>query len=84
LDDGIAGLIVDREVGFRHCKSGAKPPINQIDHERKGDEREGIIARLLKEEPSLTLSILRERAPIRDPRLMTSFLGGFHKAGLPE
>jgi adenylate cyclase len=48
------------------------------------DEARDIIARLLKLEPNLTLSVLRDRAPIGDPRLMAAFLEALRKAGLPE
>ncbi|SEE71216.1 adenylate cyclase [Rhizobiales bacterium GAS191] len=42
------------------------------------------VSRLLQLEPNLTISVLRERVPISDPRLMASFLEGLRKAGLPE
>ena len=48
------------------------------------DEAREIIARLLRLEPNLTLSVLRDRAPIGDPRLMASYLEALRKAGLPE
>jgi hypothetical protein len=35
-------------------------------------------------EPSLTLSALRARVPIRNSRLMDLFINGLRKAGLPE
>jgi adenylate cyclase len=47
-------------------------------------EAREIIARLLRLEPNLTLSALRDRAPIADPRLMVSFVEALRKAGLPE
>jgi adenylate cyclase len=47
-------------------------------------EAREIIARLLRLEPNLTLSVLRDRAPIRDPMLMALFLAALRKAGLPE
>ena len=48
------------------------------------DEAREVIARLLRLEPNLTLSVLRDRAPIGDPRLMASFLEALRRAGLPE
>jgi adenylate cyclase len=48
------------------------------------NEAREIIARLLRLEPNLTLSVLRDRAPIGDPRLMASFLEALRRAGLPE
>jgi TolB-like protein/Flp pilus assembly protein TadD len=48
------------------------------------DEAQGTVARLLELEPSLTLSALRARVPIRHSRLMDLFINGLRKAGLPE
>jgi hypothetical protein len=48
------------------------------------DEARATVARLLELEPNLNLSVLRERVPIGDPKLMDFFLAGLRKAGLPE
>jgi TolB-like protein/Flp pilus assembly protein TadD len=48
------------------------------------EEARATVARLLELEPNLSLSVLRQRSPIGDSRLMGSFLGGLRKAGLPE
>ena len=48
------------------------------------DEAQETVARLLELEPSLTLSALRARVPIRNSRLMDLFINGLRKAGLPE
>jgi adenylate cyclase len=48
------------------------------------DEAQATVARLLELEPSLTLSVLRARVPIRNSRLMDLFINGLRKAGLPE
>jgi hypothetical protein len=45
------------------------------------DESQETVARLLELEPNLTLSVLRGRAPIADPKLMDLFLNGLRKAG---
>ena len=45
------------------------------------DESQETVARLLELEPNLTLSVLRGRAPIADPRLMDLFLNDLRKAG---
>jgi TolB-like protein/DNA-binding SARP family transcriptional activator len=42
------------------------------------------LARVLALEPHLTVSVLRERVPINDTRVMDLFLDGLRKAGLPE
>ena len=42
------------------------------------------VTRLLELEPSLTLAVLRARAPIADLMLMDLFIDGLRKAGLPE
>jgi adenylate cyclase len=42
------------------------------------------ITTLLQQEPGLTVSKLRERAPVFDEKLMNTYLTGLHKAGLPE
>ena len=48
-----------------------------------GEARE-TVTRLLELEPSLTLAVLRARAPIADLMLMDLFIDGLRKAGLPE
>jgi TolB-like protein/DNA-binding SARP family transcriptional activator len=50
---------------------------------RLGEARDAV-AQLLQLEPRLTISALRSRAPIFDAKLMTAFLAGLRKAGLPE
>jgi TolB-like protein/DNA-binding SARP family transcriptional activator len=50
---------------------------------RLGEARD-TVAHLLQLEPGLTISTLRRRVPISDPKLMNAFLGGLRKAGLPE
>jgi adenylate cyclase len=47
-------------------------------------EARDAIAHLLRLEPCLTISTLRQRAPIFDARLMNTFLDGLRRAGLPE
>jgi hypothetical protein len=39
---------------------------------------------MLELEPGLTISTLRQRAPIFDAKLMNVFLNGLRRAGLPE
>jgi TolB-like protein len=48
------------------------------------DEARDAVAHLLRLEPGLTASKLRQRAPIFDAKLMNVFLDGLRKAGLPE
>jgi TolB-like protein len=48
------------------------------------EEARATVARLLELEPNLSVSILRERVPIGDPKLLDFFLAGLRKAGLPE
>jgi len=50
---------------------------------RLGEARD-TVAFLLQLEPGLTASKLRERAPISNERLMSAFLDGLRKAGLPD
>ena len=48
------------------------------------DEARDTVARLLQLEPELTISALRRRAPIFDPKLMNAYLDRLRNAGLPE
>lgn len=47
-------------------------------------EARDTVVRLLQLEPGLTISNLRQRAPIFDAKLMDAFLNALHQAGLPE
>ncbi len=47
-------------------------------------EARDTVAHLLQQEPTLTVSALRRRAPIFDAKLMDAYLDGLRKAGLPE
>jgi len=42
------------------------------------------VEHLLQLEPGLSLTALRQRAPIYDPKLMKCFLTSLRKAGLPD
>jgi TolB-like protein len=48
------------------------------------DEARETVAHLLQLEPGLTVSAIRQRAPIFDAGLMNAFIDGLRKAGLPE
>lgn len=48
------------------------------------DEARDTVAHLLLLEPELTISVLRQRAPIFDPKLMNAYLDRLRKAGLPD
>ena len=48
------------------------------------DEARDTVAHLLLLEPELTISALRRRAPIFDPKLMNAYLDCLRGAGLPE
>ncbi|MFL5270040.1 MAG: adenylate/guanylate cyclase domain-containing protein [Stellaceae bacterium] len=48
------------------------------------DEARDTVAHLLQLEPELTISALRRRAPIFDPKLMNAYLDHLRGAGLPE
>ncbi|TXL71385.1 tetratricopeptide repeat protein [Vineibacter terrae] len=47
-------------------------------------EARDTVSHLLQQEPTLTVSALRQRAPIFDAKLMDAYLDGLRKAGLPE
>jgi TolB-like protein/Tfp pilus assembly protein PilF len=47
------------------------------------DEARATVASLLQQEPGLTASKLRQRAPIFDAAMMDAFIDGLRKAGLP-
>jgi adenylate cyclase len=47
---------------------------------RAGEARDAV-THLRQLEPGLTVSILRQRAPIFDPKLMDAFLEGLRRAG---
>ncbi len=48
------------------------------------DEAHDTMAHLLQLEPELTISALRRRAPIFDPKLMNAYLARLRNAGLPD
>jgi TolB-like protein len=48
------------------------------------EEARDVVGRLLRLEPGLTLSNLRQRAPIFDAKVMDAFLHALRRAGLPE
>lgn len=59
----------------------ARFPVINLAELGRLDESQETVARLLELEPNLTLSVLRGRAPIADPKLMDLFLNGLRKAG---
>ena len=59
----------------------ARFPVINLAELGRLDESQETVARLLELEPNLTLSALRGRAPIADPKLMDLFLNGLRKAG---